>query len=219
MLSRKAKTTFYLLASPLMKVNGWLYHHLRAPRTGTVKVHLGPGQKNYLDGWVNVDANKFTGRCDVWADLRNPLPFRDATLDAVYSHHVVEHLPDLRFHFQEAFRCLKPGGVYRVGGPNADAAMKKFAQGDAAWFGDFPDSRRSLGGRLENFLFCRQEHLTILTFSYLEELMTDAGFVDIRLCLPSKETASPELFAECLPLESESDFDCPHTLLVEATRG
>ena len=154
-----------------MKFNGYLYRYMRAPRHGTLLVHLGPGQKNYIDGWVNVDANMFTAKCDIWADLRNPLPFHDATVDAIYSHHLIEHLPNLGFHFREVYRCLKPAGAYRVGGPNGDAAMKKFILNDKLWFGEFPDKRESIGGRVENFIFCRQEHLTILTFSFLEELM------------------------------------------------
>jgi len=218
MMSRGAKAAFYFFAGPLMKVNGWLYRHTRTPRSGVLRVHLGPGRKKYLDGWVNVDANMFTGKCDVWADLRNPLPFHDSTVNAVYSHHVVEHLPSLKSHFQEVYRCLKPGGVYRLGGPNGDSAIKKFIENDKEWFDDFPDNRSSIGGRFENFIFCRQEHLTILTSSYLEELMTNAGFVNIRFLPPAKETNFPEYFEECLTKERESDPDCPHTLTIEGEK-
>src|SRR5947207_11946455 len=94
MLSRTSKALFYAVAGPLMKVNGAVYRNLRAPRSGPVKVHLGPGQGNYLQGWINVDANMFSAKCDVWADLRNKLPFKDGSVDVIYSHHVVEHLPD-----------------------------------------------------------------------------------------------------------------------------
>lgn len=218
MVSRKTKATFFATTSPLMKINGILYRYFRAPKSGELKVHLGPGQNNYIEGWINVDANMFTGKCDVWADLRNPLPFRSGTVDAMYSHHVIEHLPNIHFHFREVYRCLRPGGIYRVGGPNGDSAISKFMENDLRWFGDFPESRASIGGRLENFIFCRQEHLTILTYSYLEEMMTDAGFTDLRLCLPLKETHYPELFQECLLKEYESDFDTPHTLIIEGVK-
>src|SRR5687767_3898270 len=130
MLSRTAKAAFYAAAGPLMLANGSIYRALFAPRAGAAKVHLGPGQKGYLRGWINVDANMFTAKCDVWADLRNKLPFRSNSLDAIYSHHMIEHLPQLRFHFQEMFRCLKPGGVFRVGGPNAESGMRKYLAGD-----------------------------------------------------------------------------------------
>ncbi len=218
MMSRAAKAAYYVAASPLMRLNGMIYRSFRAPRSGPVKVHLGPGQRHYIDQWVNVDANMFTARCDVWTDLRYPLPFRNATIDAAYSHHVIEHLPDIAGHFRDVFRCLKPGGVYRVAGPNGDSAIAKFVERDLDWFSDFPDRRHSIGGRFENFVFCRQEHLTILTYSFLEELMTQIGFERLCLCQPAIETNHPLLFRECLMQEDESDPAVPHTLVVEAVR-
>ncbi len=218
MISRNAKLLFYLSLGPVMGINGWIYRHLRAPRAGASGVHLGPGQKTYLNGWINVDANCLTARCDVWADFRRPLPFHDDTIPAFYSHHVVEHLPDLRQHFHEVFRCLIPGGVYRVGGPDGDSAIAKFVAGDNAWFSDFPDVRASTGGRLDNYLLCRGEHLHILTIGFLTEMLLDAGFEAPVKCLPTKETRHPELFSECLAVEWESDYDFPHTLIVEARK-
>ena len=218
MLSRAAKAGFYSVAGPLMRINGVLYKHLRSPGTGPVKVHLGPGQRNYISGWVNVDANAFSAKCDVWADLRNPLPFKNESVDCFYSHHVIEHLPDLQRHMRDVFRCLKPGGVYRVGGPNGDSAIKKFVEKDASWFADFPDNRTSLGGRFENFIFCRGEHLTILTFSFMEELLKAHGFTEVALRQPVKETGYPDLYAPCLEKEHESDFAVPYTLIVEAVK-
>lgn len=219
MLSRSSKNSFYCVASPLMRLNAFIYKYLRSfkPR-GTVRVHLGPGQEKYLSGWINIDANMFTGKCDVWADLRHPLPFHNSTVDAVYSHHMIEHLPDISGHFRDVFRCLKPGAIYRVGGPDGDNAIKKFVEGDKRWFGDWPEKRHSIGGRFENFIFCRGEHLTILTYSFLEELLVEAGFIQVRKCIPAQSTYAPEIFADCLRMEHESDFESPHTLIVEALR-
>lgn len=218
MLSRAAKATYYSVAGPIMRVNGALYRSLRAPRDGHNRAHLGPGQAKYMPGWINVDANRFTGRCDVWADLRNPLPFHDNSLDAIYSHHVVEHLPDMRGHFADAFRCLKPGGIYRVAGPNGDSAMRRFMEGRADWFGDWPDKHRSVGGRLNNFILCRNEHLAILTEGFLRELLEDAGFSEIATVEVTRGTTAPDLFGECLALEREDDFEAPHTLVLEARK-
>lgn len=219
MLSRNVKLAYYVFAGFLMKLNGSIYQKFRAPKSGSIKVHLGPGQKNYIQGWINIDANMFTAKCDLWADLRNELPFHSSTIDAFYSHHMIEHLPNLQFHFSEIYRCLKNGGVYRVAGPNGDSAISKFIQNDCDWFGDFPDKRKSIGGRFENFIFCRQEHLTILTFSYIEELMQNAGFVKIKKALPIKETYFPAIFDEnILSKEWEKDFDFPHTLIIEGQK-
>jgi predicted SAM-dependent methyltransferase len=221
MLPREIKALYYVAARVPMAVTSRVYRTLFSPRAGTVKVHLGPGQRNYIDGWINVDANVVSSQPDVWADLRDALPFRDGTVDVIYSHHMIEHLPDsaLPFHLREMLRCLKPGGVVRIGGPNGDVAMKKFVEGDAAWFGDFPDKRRSVGGRLANFILCRGEHLTILTKSYLEELMLDAGFVEIRSCAAATETTAPHLIQnDVLGKEQESTPDEPHTLIMEARK-
>ena len=221
MLARRTKRLYYQLAGPFMWANGVIYRSIRSPRPGggTVKVQLGPGQKNYIPGWINVDANIFTGKCDVWADLRNRLPFRRESVDVFYSHHVVEHLPDLAHHFSDLYRCLKPGGVFRIGGPNGDAAIRKFVEGDSEWFIEHPDRRASLGGRFENFIFCRQEHLTILTESWLRELATATGFTDLGFCRPQTETRFPELIdGSVLALEPVMDADCPHTLVIEGRK-
>ena len=221
MLPRFVKATYFTVLGPMMRLNGWVYRCFRAPRRGVVRVQLGPGRRNYLRGWYNVDANLLTARVDVWADIRYGVPFRTGTVDAVYSHHVLEHLPDSRLPsiLKDIHRCLNPGGVVRLGGPNGDAAARKLVEGDASWFGDFPDSRRSVGGRFANFLLCRGEHLTVLTSSYLEELLEDAGFVAIRTQVPGRDTNWPERFErDVLELEPEATPEIPHTLIVEAQK-
>jgi predicted SAM-dependent methyltransferase len=221
MIGRRLKAFYYGAMAYPMRANAWAYRRFRAPRRGQVKVHLGPGQTNYLDGWINVDANRVSARIDVWANLLDGLPFRDGTVDVFYSHHVIEHLPDheLPGHFREMYRCLKPGGVIRVGGPNGESAAKKLLEGDAAWFGDFPDKRESIGGRFANFILCRGEHLTILTESYLAEIAAGAGFADVSPCRPRTETGYPHLIdARVLDKEDRETFDLPHTLIVEARK-
>ena len=222
MISRELKSLFYVALRVPMKWNGTLYRSFRAPTSGLVKVHLGPGQRNYLDGWINLDANFITAKCDVWADLSNPLPFKDGTVDAFYSHHVIEHLSDsvIAFLFKEMHRCLKPGGVIRVGGPDGDTAIRKFIENDTAWFGDWPDKRESIGGRFANFMFCRGEHMTMLSRSYLSELARAAAFQNIGFCVPVIQTGYPGLIDEAvLSKEHESTFDAPHTVILEAMKA
>ena len=81
MISRELRNLYYTVMRLPMRLNAAFYRSF-SRRTGEVKVHLGPGQKNYIAGWINVDANLFTARIDVWADLANPLPFRDGSVDA-----------------------------------------------------------------------------------------------------------------------------------------
>ncbi|MDQ3524008.1 MAG: methyltransferase domain-containing protein [Chloroflexota bacterium] len=221
MIPRALKSIYYSVLSAPLFVSAAVYRSFFAPRSGLVRVHLGPGQRNYLSGWLNVDVNFITARVDVWADISNGLPFRDETVDAFYSHHMIEHLPDrlLPIHIAEMYRCLKPGGVLRLGGPNGDAAIQKFLERDKTWFSEFPDAHSSIGGRFVNFVFCRGEHLTLLTESYLDELLREAGFDEVVVCRPVEETNHPAMFdAQVLGKEHESTPDAPHTLIVEARK-
>ncbi len=155
------------------------------------------------------------------ADLRNKLPFRDNSVDVFYSHHVIEHLPDssLPFHFREMYRCLKAEGVIRVGGPNGDEACRNFLAENYGWFPNFPDRHDSLGGQFVNFLLCRGEHLTILTRSYLIELLKAANFAEITFRSPVCDTGYPDLLHDALTGEWESTPESPHTLIVEAIKS
>ncbi len=222
MLSRQAKALYYVLMGVPMRLNGAFYRAFRPPRKDLVKAHLGPGQHKYIDGWINVDANCFTAKCDIWADLRNKLPFPDQSVDVFYSCNMIEHLPDslLPFHFAEMYRCLKPGGRIRIAGPSGDSAIQKFIEGDNEWFGDWPDKRRSIGGRFANFLLCRNEHTSILTFSYLQELAKDAGFVNIAQCRPKFETKHPDwIDSRVLGTEEEKPSrEFPDTLVIECEK-
>ncbi|MEQ8327948.1 MAG: methyltransferase domain-containing protein [Parvibaculum sp.] len=222
MLARATKELFYTVAGLVMALNGHIYRTFRAGsavRKSSVRLHLGPGQKAYLPGWTNIDANMFTSKCDIWLDLRNPLPFPDNSVDAIYSHHMIENLPDIEAYFRDTFRVLKPGGIYRAAGPNGDMAIAKFIENDHDWFGDWPDKYDSIGGRFANFIFCRNEHLTILTESYLTELAQRAGFKHVKRLLPVMETGHTHLFEDCLAHEHERDYDAPHTLVLELEKA
>lgn len=218
MLKRSTKSLFYAVAGPAMRINAMVYRAARAPKARSGRIHLGPGQKNYIPGWINCDANIFTGKADAWIDLNARLPFLDNSIGAAYSHHVVEHLRDLEAHLRDVFRVLRPGGVYRVGGPHGDTAIRKFVDGDLNWFSSWPDDRRSIGGRLENYLMCRGEHLTVLTESFLRELLEDAGFGRIESAVAAHSTHHPELFSDVLRYEHEEDPANPQTLILEAVK-
>ncbi len=154
MISRSAKETFYKLAGPHKRVNAFFYKCFRQPKNDKqVRVHLGPGQKKYMSWRINIDANMFTSKCVVWADLRYSLPFYYSTIDAIYSHHITEHHPNLAAHFKYVYHCLKHGATYHDGGCGGVSSNKKFVERHNSWFDDWPNNRNSIGGRLENLLF------------------------------------------------------------------
>jgi predicted SAM-dependent methyltransferase len=92
---------------------------IRAENPNALLVDLGCGQVTLPEGFIGVD--KFaTGDRIMQADLyAAPWPFEDGSVDMFTSSHFVEHVPDWKLHFEEVYRCLKPGGLYRFVGPYA----------------------------------------------------------------------------------------------------
>lgn len=68
------------------------------------------------DKVIGVDIAKCEG-VDIIHDLTKfPYPFKDASVDAIFSSHFVEHLDGIERmkFFDECYRILKPGGVMRL---------------------------------------------------------------------------------------------------------
>lgn len=84
-----------------------------------MRVNLGSGEYPQ-DGWTNVDS--YAGVTpDVVADAAD-LPFGDASVDAVYAGHCLEHNDpsELPAILTEIRRVLKPGGLLCVVAPDLD---------------------------------------------------------------------------------------------------
>ncbi|PWU22743.1 hypothetical protein C5B42_05120 [Candidatus Cerribacteria bacterium 'Amazon FNV 2010 28 9'] len=100
------------------------------------------------------------------------LPFPDNSLDVVYAGELIEHLsPQLLFSFfQEAFRVLKPGGLFLLTTPNFASipAQLEMAQGK---FPRTVDERRS-----EEPSAWASEHITMFTGNSLSEFLQYFGF-------------------------------------------
>jgi predicted SAM-dependent methyltransferase len=91
-----------------------------------LKLHLGCGQ-HYLDGWLNVDL--VGARADLVWDIRHELPFDPATAGAVFLEHVLEHMTyaDGFTVLRNARAVLEPGGVLRIGVPDAGRYARMYA--------------------------------------------------------------------------------------------
>jgi predicted SAM-dependent methyltransferase len=92
---------------------------------GGLRLHLGCGGVR-KEGWVNVDL--LGDPVDVAWDLSKPLPFDDGSVDAVFHEHLLEHLPlqsGIGFS-KECFRVVRPGGIVRVGVPDAGRLLASY---------------------------------------------------------------------------------------------
>lgn len=78
-----------------------------------VKVDIGCG-KTTQEGWVGIDAIDF-GQKHVH-DVRNGLPFKNASVDEIRSSHFVEHLTGEERvpFFNEVYRVLKVGATAQI---------------------------------------------------------------------------------------------------------
>lgn len=177
-------------------------------------LNLGSGP-HAVDGWINLDRSPAmrvsrqpvlrwlamrTGAVDaaqlpVWSpavrscDLRRPLPFDDASVDAVYSSHLLEHLylREAERLLGECRRVLRPGSILRLALPDftaiagrvvtapEDAEVARRANHDL--HAHPPDRPHGLG-RLRHALsgaYHRWQPTPALT----ADLLRGAGFVDV----------------------------------------
>ncbi|HET9654244.1 MAG TPA: methyltransferase domain-containing protein [Kineosporiaceae bacterium] len=77
-----------------------------AAARGPIRIHAVDAAANLDDDLLNDERVR-----SVMADLDQPLPFADASLDRVCSVNVAEHLADPRAHVADCFRVLRPGGL------------------------------------------------------------------------------------------------------------
>jgi predicted SAM-dependent methyltransferase len=98
------------------------------------RLQLGSGQQPKA-GWINVDL--YASDADFQLDLREDLPFPDASFELVYAEHFFEHLeyPRDATHFlREVFRVLEPGGRVSIVIPDFGKLLRAYAEQDAEFF-------------------------------------------------------------------------------------
>jgi predicted SAM-dependent methyltransferase len=146
-------------------------------RPAPVLVNLGSG-KDYRSNYINVDINIAFKR-DMWLDLRNRLPFPDAIVDGIFCAHTFEH-----FSYEQALRLtcechrvLRPGGVLRAGVPDFVPAIEAYQTGNLAWL---RSPGRSAGRRFSDHVLDQANHKLLFDYGYLEEMLQNAGFSDVR---------------------------------------
>lgn len=201
-----------------------------------IKVNIGSGPQGRTD-WVNLDwgilplLSKMPWLCSILAkmrllpktycrlwpsnprlwDCRKSLPFRDYSVDFIYTSHFIEHLPRYQAAklFAECKRILRPSGVLRICVPNVRLLAEKYVQGDRDFFltldnsdinpGRLKDqadllvqhfygydlwSEPTLVQKLQR-LFIRG-HLWMYDYESLSNLLYTAGFSTVERCAPAQ---------------------------------
>jgi SAM-dependent methyltransferase len=90
-----------------------------------ILLELGAGDRKGANGWTTLD---ICANCDIYWDLRLPLPFPANSITKIYSSHVLEHFdyPDLMKLLAECHRILKPHGMFSVCVPDASIYIKGY---------------------------------------------------------------------------------------------
>ena len=176
MRSQGLKTLYYASAGRLSICSLWWHRITGRRHHADAYVNVGCGTK-YFPGMVNIDGNILRKK-DIWLDVTLGLPFRDNAVHGVYSSHLLEHLSvqDARRLLTECYRVLKPGDALRLVVPSLEYAIQAYTRDKPALLPDWPDRYRSIGGRFNNLMLCRNQHATLFDFTFIEELLKDAGF-------------------------------------------
>lgn len=170
-----------------------------------LKLNLGCGSQT-PNGWVNVDyalgawiaklpvfslINKVFRIINIdWSDeifmhdLRKRFPWKDNSVNIIYSSHTLEHLSKtegLNF-LRECYRVLKPNGIIRIVVPDLKAIVDKYQQGEIAADEVLDQLHVSYESPDDGFLkqklapFIRFPHKCMYDTPTLLRVMSDIGF-------------------------------------------
>jgi predicted SAM-dependent methyltransferase len=147
-------------------------------RCTRLRVHLGSGDRP-KSGWVNVDL--LGHHVDLAWNLNRALPFEDGSVESIFQEHLPEHLTLERglALLEDCHRMLKPGGVLRVGVPDAAAYVRSYCDTSEGFL------EKVRPGRPTPMLALQEEfywhgHQTMYDFETLALVCKAAGFESIE---------------------------------------
>ena len=99
----------------------------------------------YHPMWTNVDffsdwyaVNKEQISSGIQYDLLSlqPLPIENSSAEVIYTSHTIEHITDQAAQnvFNESYRVLKTGGIFRATTPNIDLEYRAYKDNDRNYF-------------------------------------------------------------------------------------
>lgn len=167
------------------------------------KLHFGSFYHCPVDGWLSTDvtphlfvakvpglawlmhqAGKMSDeryeehRRGAFKDIRylnvtKDWPFTNEAFEAVYSSHVLEHLPlhGAKLCLAESYRCLKKGGVLRILVPDLDAHIHDYDPKAALdWAINLFEANERVEKNMHHFMY---------NFESIQTLMKSAGFTQV----------------------------------------
>jgi len=182
---------------------------LRASSGQPLRLHVGCGPVLMRD-WINIDID---GHPDIFVDLTKKLPFRDGSVDLVFSEHVIEHLTaeEASFCMKEFARVLTKNGTARIATVDLDYVVGKYHDDwkDQTWLStDGKDIRTR--AQMLNACFHRWGHKYIFNEEELRLLLLSADFTTV-----TRKTWGESDLPHLRNLERREDSK----LIIEARKG
>jgi len=89
------------------------------------KINIGCGDKK-LDGYVNIDLSN----ADLIHDVRQPLPYKDNSIQEIYAKHIIEHFSRAEWELikKDWYRVLEPNGLLTIECPDFIRCMKRYIE-------------------------------------------------------------------------------------------
>jgi predicted SAM-dependent methyltransferase len=163
--------------------DNFLLHDILPPEDDLLKLNLGCYTNMFYYGWINIDVlpledfAKNNGYKFVQKDIREGLPFKDQSVDLIYSSHFIEHLTyEEAFNFiKECKRILKPQGVCRLLFPDTEKLVKNYLDKKMESLDELSDaSKYAQIDRLWNFIF--SGHKSAFDFELIQKIGQNLNF-------------------------------------------
>jgi len=147
-----------------------------------MKLELGGGHMPMARdrGFLNVDIRKLP-TVDIVADLTKRLPFKDKSIEEIYTSHLIEHLTEeqVQFLLNECYRILVPKrGKIFIRCPNLRLICERVLKEGI--------SKVTAAYIFGGFKYDSDVHKSGYDFEHLKSFLEKAGFINIREKQPSE---------------------------------
>jgi len=160
----------------------------------TRKLNIG-AQIHVQEGWLSVDI--WPAKEGIaYMDATKIFPLENGSFDYIFSEHMIEHiqLQEGFFMLKECYRILKTGGKIRIATPCMDYLIEKVDKQDETtqkYFQKLVKPIMATGINISidrayfiNYLAYNYNHRFIYSKTCLTDLLTDAGFKNIKIYQP-----------------------------------